>query len=89
MPEKVIRKRTPIKQYPYCGPGISVRLEPIIKRGKPITEVIEQPLPPAPKKVCVRCNDRFPDYDGIICTPCIPCKICLIGPPHPDLDGIC
>ena len=81
--------KIPIKEYPYCGPGISVKLEPIIKRGKPVHEVIEVPITPVKARVCVRCTINFPDHDGIICTPCIRCRICDINPPHPDLDGIC
>ena len=88
MPD-VVKKKEPIKEYPYCGPGISVRMEPIIKNGKPINVEIEEPLPPPPKKVCVRCAERHPDYDGVICTPCIRCKICDLNPPDAELDGIC
>ena len=35
-PVVVKKKEIPVKEYPYCGPGISVRLEPIIKNAKPI-----------------------------------------------------
>lgn len=64
-------------------------MEPIVKRSKPIVEVIEEPLPPPPKKVCIRCTVNYPDHDGIICTPCIRCRICDVNPPDPELDGIC
>lgn len=82
-------KKIPIKEYPYCGPGISVRLEPIIKRGKPIVEVIEEFVPPPVKKVCIRCTVNYPDHDGIVCSGCIRCRVCDICPPDPELDGIC
>lgn len=82
-------KKVPVKEYPYCGPGISVRMDPIIKNAKPIHKEIEVPVEPPPKKVCVRCLVRWPDHDGIICTPCIRCRICEVNPPDPELDGIC
>lgn len=82
-------KPIPTKSYPYLGPGISVKMEPIVKKAKPIVEVIDEPIPPPPKKVCTRCMVRFPDHDGIICKECIRCYICEIRPPDPELNGMC
>ena len=42
---------------PYLGPGISVRLEAIVKRGPTTRGEIEIPVTPPKVKLCIRCNE--------------------------------
>jgi len=45
VPKKIVikKKPEPIKQYPYIGTGVFKNKLKIVKEGRPITQIIEEP----------------------------------------------